>query len=87
MRMFKYKLMLLVMMSVAINFTWANEPFSIVTDPWPPYVYLEEGKAVGIDVDITLAVLNKMAARVIDTQRAYWWWCVFLCESGWVCRH
>ena len=63
MKMFKYKLMLLVMMSVAINFTWAAEPFRIVTDPWPPYVYLKDGKAVGIDVDIALAVLTKMGIK------------------------
>lgn len=63
MKIFKYKSLLLVMMSIAINLTWADDPFKIVTDPWPPYVYLEEGKTVGIDVDIALAVLNKMGIK------------------------
>lgn len=63
MRVFKYKLALLVMMSAAINSVWAEDSFRIVTDIWPPYTYIEDNKAVGIDVDIALAILNKMGIK------------------------
>ena len=52
--------LLLVFMLLVINVTYADEPFIIVTDPWPPYVYLEKGKPVGIDVDIALSVLSTL---------------------------
>ena len=44
----------------AINVSWADNTFNIVTDPWPPYAFIEQGKAVGVDVDTALAVLDTM---------------------------
>jgi polar amino acid transport system substrate-binding protein len=63
MGMFKFRLSLLVIMSVAINHIWAEDTFIIVTDPWPPYVYVEDNRTVGIDADIALAVLDKMGIK------------------------
>jgi polar amino acid transport system substrate-binding protein len=60
---FKYTFVLCVMMSVAINTAWAKNSFRIVTDQWPPYVYLENDSIVGIDVDIALAVLKRIGIK------------------------
>jgi polar amino acid transport system substrate-binding protein len=61
--MYRYKLVLLVVMSVAINTVLAESTFRIVTDPWPPYAYVENNKTVGLDVDVTLAVLKRMGIK------------------------
>jgi polar amino acid transport system substrate-binding protein len=50
-------------MLVAINLAWAENTFRIVTDPWPPYAYMENNRTVGIDVDIALAVLDQMGIK------------------------
>lgn len=59
----KVTFVLCVMISVAINTAWAKNSFRIVTDQWPPYVYLENDKIVGIDVDIALAVLKRIGIK------------------------
>ena len=55
---------LLVLIATAINVTWADDPLVIVTDPWPPYAYIENDKKIGIDIDIARAVLAKMGMKV-----------------------
>ncbi|CCK77384.1 Conserved hypothetical protein [Oleispira antarctica RB-8] len=55
--------LLLAFIMAAINVSWADESFKIVTDPWPPYAYIDDDKIVGIDVDIALAVLEKMGIK------------------------
>ena len=57
---FQNRLKLIAIMMLVINLAWSEGAFRIVTDPWPPYVYIENDKAVGIDVDIALAVLGNM---------------------------
>jgi len=63
MKIFKVTFVLCVMMSVATNTAWAKNSFRIVTDQWPPYVYLENDKVVGIDVEIALAVLKRIGIK------------------------
>lgn len=60
---FLSKLLMQVFIIMGINITYANDSFVIVTDPWPPYAYLDNGKAVGLDVDIALAVLNEIGIK------------------------
>lgn len=43
-----------------INSAHAEQTIEIVTDPWPPYAYEENGKIVGTDVEVTVAVLKQM---------------------------
>jgi polar amino acid transport system substrate-binding protein len=43
---------------------WAREPLLIVTDPWPPYSYEENGIATGLDVEITRAVFKQINVAV-----------------------
>lgn len=38
----------------------AAEKFTIVTDPWPPYVYSEQGKPVGTDVEVSISILKRL---------------------------
>lgn len=40
--------------------TLAVEKFTIVTDPWPPYAYSEQGKPVGTDVEVSISILEKL---------------------------
>ncbi|MFT6141641.1 MAG: polar amino acid transport system substrate-binding protein [Psychromonas sp.] len=63
MGLFKHKLLLILFCFIANNSYSANDSFRIVTDPWPPYAYIDDGKAVGIDVDIALAVLGNMGIK------------------------
>ena len=63
MGLFKHTLMLILLCFTANNSYSANDYFRIVTDPWPPYAYIDDGKAVGIDVDIALAVLGNMGIK------------------------
>lgn len=59
------RLLVLMFMAAVINISYADESLIIVTDPWPPYAYLEEGKATGIDVDIALSVLSQLGMEAI----------------------
>jgi polar amino acid transport system substrate-binding protein len=54
------KLLVLVLMLAGINVTNADVPFIIVTDPWPPYVYMHNGKPAGLDAEIALSVLKEL---------------------------
>lgn len=60
MKLVKDRCLQLIVLCIFCSTSWADKTLRIVTDPWPPYAYLEEGKAVGIDVDTALAVLNRM---------------------------
>lgn len=46
-----------------VNCVAAEPALDIVTDPWPPYAYEENGKVVGTDVEITLAVLERLGVK------------------------
>lgn len=63
MGIFQYRLVRVVMLVVGIHGAWAEDSFRIVTDPWPPYAYMENNIAVGIDVDIALAVLSNIGIK------------------------
>ena len=54
------KLLVSVFMLAGINVTNADVPFIIVTDPWPPYVYMHNGKPAGLDAEIALSVLKEL---------------------------
>lgn len=58
-----------------------SETLRIVTEPWAPYVYLENGKAKGIDYDITALVFERLG---IDVQWQFLPWkrCLQMLEQG-----
>jgi polar amino acid transport system substrate-binding protein len=53
-------LLVLMLVVASINVTYADDSFVIVTDPWPPYVYMDNGKVIGLDVEIALSVLSEL---------------------------
>lgn len=70
----------LIVLCLFFNASWADKTLKIVTDPWPPYAYLEQGKAVGIDVDTALAVLNRMG-YIANIEMLPWKRCLALVKN------
>ena len=64
-----------------LSFHAHSETLRIVTEPWTPYVYLENGKAKGIDYDITALVFERLG---IDVQWQFLPWkrCLQMLEQG-----
>lgn len=64
-----------------MSFYAHSETLRIVTEPWAPYVYLENGKAKGIDYDITALVFERLG---IDVQWQFLPWkrCLQMLEQG-----
>ncbi|MDY0095167.1 MAG: transporter substrate-binding domain-containing protein [Candidatus Vecturithrix sp.] len=46
----------------------AQSPLKIATEEWPPYVYEQDGKAVGYSIDILNSVFAKMGVTVTYNQ-------------------
>ncbi len=42
----------------------AEEPFLIVTHPWPPYILEVDGNIIGVDAEITRAVFRQLGMAV-----------------------
>ena len=62
-----YKCILFLLISILVNFTSesrAENDLLVVTDFWPPYVFEENGKIVGADYDVMLAVFSRMGYEV-----------------------
>lgn len=47
------------------------EPLTVVTEPWPPYVYEASGTPVGFDYEVVASVFSKMG---IDVQVRFYPW-------------
>ena len=58
-----------------------GERLRIVTDPWPPYVYQENGEAKGIDYEVTAEVFKRLGIEV-EWQFLPWKRCLAMIEQG-----
>ncbi|MFV0925833.1 substrate-binding periplasmic protein [Pseudomonas palmensis] len=58
-----------------------GERLRIVTDPWPPYVYQENGEAKGIDYEVTAEVFKRLGIEV-QWQFLPWKRCLAMVEQG-----
>lgn len=59
----------------------AEEPLRVVTEAYPPFVYQEDGKAKGIDWEVTQAILEEMGIGA-DLQFCRWKRCLVTVQSG-----
>ncbi|MCG8671953.1 MAG: transporter substrate-binding domain-containing protein [Pseudomonadales bacterium] len=73
-------LLLIFGIGLVTQSAWSNNVIEIVTDPWPPYVYAENNKVVGTDVEVTQAVLKRMGLTA-DFQLLPWKRCLSLVEN------
>ena len=60
MKLLLNQFLFLIIVLSSIKSVWANEALDIVTDLWPPYAYENNNKVVGTDVDVALAVFQKL---------------------------
>ncbi|MCW2268532.1 putative amino-acid-binding protein YxeM precursor [compost metagenome] len=58
-----------------------GEKLRIVTEPWAPYVYLENGQAKGIDYEVTAEVFKRLGVEV-EWQFLPWKRCLAMVEQG-----
>jgi len=58
-----------------------GEKLRIVTEPWAPYVYLENGQAKGIDYDVTVEVFKRLGVEV-EWQFLPWKRCLAMIDQG-----
>ncbi|MBT2340152.1 transporter substrate-binding domain-containing protein [Pseudomonas fluorescens] len=68
---------LLLCLSVAAR----AEKLRIVTEPWAPYVYEENGKVVGLDYETTAIVFKRLGIDV-EWQLLPWKRCLAMLEQG-----
>lgn len=57
------------------------EPFVIVADSWPPYVYEESGKIKGFDYEVSREVLSKLGFSV-ELKLIPWARCLWMVSHG-----
>lgn len=69
--------LLLVCLSTRVQ----AEKLRIVTDPWPPYAYEENGQAKGIDYEVTAEVFRRLGIEV-QWQFLPWKRCLAMLEQG-----
>ena len=58
-----------------------GEKLRIVTEPWAPYVYEENGKALGLDYETTAIVFKRLGIEV-EWQFLPWKRCLSMLETG-----
>jgi polar amino acid transport system substrate-binding protein len=58
-----------------------SETLRIVTDPWAPYAYEQNGQARGIDYDITALIFDRLGIQV-QWQFLPWKRCLAMIEQG-----
>ncbi|VVN46659.1 hypothetical protein PS862_03551 [Pseudomonas fluorescens] len=73
--------LLTVMLCTCLSFTARGEKLRIVTEPWAPYVYEENGKALGLDYETTAIVFKRLGIEV-DWQFLPWKRCLSMLEQG-----
>ncbi|CAD5203284.1 substrate-binding periplasmic protein [Pseudomonas sp. FEN] len=73
--------LLTVVFFACLSFAAQGEKLRIVTDPWAPYAYQENGQAKGIDYETTAIVLQRLG---IDAEWQFLPWkrCLVMLEQG-----
>ena len=64
-----------------LSFAARGEKLRIVTEPWAPYVYEENGKALGLDYETTAIVFKRLGMEV-EWQFLPWKRCLSMLETG-----
>ncbi len=64
-----------------LSLSASGESLRIVTEPWAPYVYLQDGKPTGIDYEITDTVFKRLGIDV-DWQFLPWRRCLMMLDEG-----
>jgi polar amino acid transport system substrate-binding protein len=64
-----------------IAFAARGETLRLVTEAWPPYVHEENGKAAGLDYEITREVLSRLGMQ-LELQFLPWKRCLLALEHG-----
>lgn len=64
-----------------LSLTAHGEKLLIVTEPWAPYVYEEQGKAQGLDYETTAIVFQRLGIEV-EWQFLPWKRCLAMLEQG-----
>ena len=72
---------LLAMLVTCWSLNAQSETLRIVTDPWAPYAYEENGQARGIDYEITALIFERLGIEV-HWQFLPWKRCLAMIEQG-----
>ncbi|MGE8065330.1 substrate-binding periplasmic protein [Pseudomonas sp. NPDC089569] len=73
--------LLTAVLFTCLSFTAWGERLRIVTEPWAPYVYEENGSALGLDYETTAIVFKRLGIEV-QWQFLPWKRCLSMLESG-----
>ncbi len=73
--------LLTAVLFACLSFAAQGEKLRIVTEPWAPYVYEENGQAKGLDYETTAIVFQRLGIEV-DWQFLPWKRCLMLLEQG-----
>lgn len=76
-----YALLLSALLITCLSLRAHGESLRIVTEPWAPYVYLQDGKPTGIDYEITARVFKRLGIDV-DWQFLPWRRCLMMLDEG-----
>ncbi|MDB6047923.1 MAG: extracellular solute-binding protein [Pseudomonas sp.] len=72
---------LTALLFACLSFTASGETLHIVTEPWAPYVYIENGQARGLDYETTAIVFERLG---IDVKWEFLPWrrCLSMLQQG-----
>ena len=73
--------LLTVLLFTCLSLTARGEKLRIVTEPWAPYVYEENGKSLGLDYEATAIVFKRLGIDV-EWQFLPWKRCLSMLEQG-----
>lgn len=76
-----YALLLTALLITCLSLGAHGESLRIVTEPWAPYVYLQNGKPTGIDYEITALVFKRLGIDV-EWQFLPWRRCLMMLDEG-----
>ncbi|UWF48967.1 transporter substrate-binding domain-containing protein [Pseudomonas sp. N3-W] len=70
-----------VLLFTCLSFAARGEKLRIVTEPWAPYVYEENGKSLGLDYETTAIVFKRLGIDV-EWQFLPWKRCLQMLDQG-----
>ncbi|MFJ2365468.1 substrate-binding periplasmic protein [Pseudomonas sp. NPDC087697] len=73
--------LLTAVLFACLSFTARGEKLRIVTEPWMPYVYEENGQALGLDYETTAIVFQRLGIEV-QWQFLPWKRCLAMLDQG-----
>lgn len=73
--------LLITLLCTCLSLAAHGEKLRIVTEPWAPYVYEENGKVMGLDYETTAIVFQRLGIDV-EWQFLPWKRCLAMLETG-----